>query len=209
MDRIDRVYYINLDSREDRKTQFLAEMKKLGVSEEKIERIPGIPTPGFGILGCGLSHKKTVETFLESPYSNCLIFEDDFTVTQDVVYCHFLLRQIFESGIPVDLVMLSGNIMKDEPTVSPFLQKVLDGQTASGFFLTKQFAPKLVQCLSESTVLLDDWHKKTGQKKHEYCNDIYWKQLQPISNWFILKPKLGIQRESYSDNELRVTNYGV
>ena len=50
---------------------------------------------------------------------------------------------------------------------------------------------------------------KTGQRSHEYSNDIYWKRLQPQSNWYILYPKLGFQRESYSDNEEHVTDYKV
>jgi hypothetical protein len=58
-------------------------------------------------------------------------------------------------------------------------------------------------------MLLKEWHEKTGEKKYEYCNDIYWKKLQPTSNWFTLYPKTGLQRESYSDNEYKITNYGV
>jgi len=209
MDQIDCVFYINLDHRKDRRDAFLAEMKKLGVPESKIIRISGIYNPTFGILGCGLSHKKALETFLLLGYKNCLIFEDDFTFTLDMNYVRFLLQQIVEQKISYDLVMLAGNIMKEESTSQFFLKKVLDGQTASGFLITREFAPKLVKALSESTVLLEDHYKKTGEKKHEYCNDIYWKKLQPESNWYIVHPKMGIQRESYSDNEYKVTNYGV
>jgi hypothetical protein len=124
-------------------------------------------------------------------------------------YVKYLLRSVFDQKIPFDLVMLAGNFFRMEQTSWPFLRKVLDGQTASGFLITREFAPKLIQCLAESTKLLDDWHQKTGEKKHEYCNDIYWKKLQPVSNWYALYPKTGLQRESYSDNEYKVTNYGV
>jgi hypothetical protein len=120
-----------------------------------------------------------------------------------------LLKSVFEQAVPFDLVMLAGNLMKTESTEWPFLQRVLDGQTASAFLLTKEFAPKLIQCLEESTKLLEEWYRKTGERKHEYCNDIYWKKLQPVSRWYSFYPRIGIQRESYSDNEYRVTNYGV
>lgn len=209
MEYIDRIYYINLDHRTDRKDQFLFEMAKLGVPAEKIERIPAIYNKEFGILGCGLSHKKALETFLASSYKNCMIFEDDFTFTLDINYAKFLIRSVFEENIAFDLIMLAGNIQKSVPTQSPFLEHVLDGQTASGFIVTREFAPHIVSCLEESTRLLEDWFIRYHEKKHEYCNDIYWKKLQPGSRWFIIKPKLGIQRESYSDNEYRVTNYNM
>lgn len=209
MEFIDCVYYINLDHRLDRKEQFEAEMAKLGVPESKLVRISGIYNKEFGMLGCGLSHKKALETFVSSPHKNCLIFEDDFLFTLDMNYVNYLLKSIFEKEVSYDLVMLAGNLFQTEVTQWPFLRKVLDGQTASGFLITKDFAPKLVECLEQSTTLLKDWHEKTGERKHEYCNDIYWKKLQPVSNWFIFHPKLGIQRESYSDNEYEITNYGV
>ncbi len=209
MENIDCVYYINLDHRLDRKESIEKELDKLGVPAEKRVRIPGVYKKEFGILGCGWSHKKALETFLASNHKNCLLFEDDFQFTLDINYVKYLLRSIFEEKVPYDVVMLAGNFFQLEQTRWSFLRKVLDGQTASGFLITREFAPKLVECLAESTVLLEDWHKKTGEKKHEYCNDIYWKKLQPVSNWYTLYPKTGLQRESYSDNEYKVTNYGV
>ena len=209
MENIDVIYYINLDSRSDRRQEFVGEMEKLGVPTEKVHRISAIPTPGFGILGCGLSHKKALETFYESGKSYALIFEDDFMFQLDTNYCHFLLKIPFQKKIQFDVIMLAGNVMKAIENDSPFLQKVYDAQTASGFLIHRDFAPKLIQALSESTRLLEDWWNKYHEKKHEYCNDIYWKRLQPDANWFIYKPRLGIQRESYSDNEQKVTNYGV
>ena len=184
-------------------------MKKLGVPDEKLVRISGIYNKEFGILGCGLSHKKALEAFLNSNHKTCLVFEDDFVFTLDMNYVRFLLKSIGTEKVPYDLVMLAGNIFQQQETQWPFLKRVFDGQTASGFLITRDFAPKLVECLTESTQLLEDWYKKTGEKKHEYCNDIYWKKLQPISNWYIVYPKTGVQRESYSDNEYKVTNYGV
>lgn len=204
-----KIYYINLDHRTDRRDQFLGEMKKLGVEDSRIVRVSGFYTEGFGILGCGLSHKKALETFYASGEPYCMIFEDDFEVTLDIEFCKYLLKLPFEQKINFDLIMLAGKIFKEEETSSFFLRKVHDGQTASAFLITREFAPKLIQCLSESTKLLEDWWKEHHERRHEYCNDIYWKKLQPSSKWFIFHPKLGIQRESYSDNEQRVTNYGV
>jgi hypothetical protein len=204
-----KIYYINLDHRIDRREEFLGEMRKLQIPDSQIVRIPGIYVKEFGILGCGLSHKKALETFYESGEPYCYIFEDDFQLTLDVNYTKFLLEYPFAKKIPFDLIMLAGNIKNEQTTDDYFLRRVYDGQTASAFLITREFAPKLIQALSESTKLLEEWWLTYKEKKHEYCNDIYWKKLQPESKWFIFHPKLGIQRKSYSDNELRITDYKV
>ncbi len=208
MEHIDCVYYINLDHRKDRRVQIESELDKLGVPEAKRVRIPGVDKPGFGILGCGLAHKKTIETFLASPHKNCLIFEDDFTFTLDMEYVEFLLNAIFEQNIPYDCIMLAGCILKIQPTEYPFLQKVLDVHTASGYLITKEFAPVLLESYTESTRLLEETFQQTGNKIISYHNDIWWKRYQPYYNWFILNPRLGEQRESFSDNLERDLKYG-
>jgi GR25 family glycosyltransferase involved in LPS biosynthesis len=208
MDQIDCVYYMNLDHREDRRNQIESELDKLGVPNHKRERIPGIYTPGFGILGCGLAHKAAIEAFLASPHQTCIIFEDDFTFTLDMEYVHFLLNSIFDEKIEFDCIMLAGCILDARPTEHPFLLKVYDVHTASGYLLTREFAQTLLESYTESTTLLQDTFVKTGRKEISYHNDIFWKKYQPQSNWFILNPRLGEQRESYSDNLERDLKYG-
>jgi GR25 family glycosyltransferase involved in LPS biosynthesis len=199
---------MNLDHREDRRKEIEGELDKLGVPESKRVRISGVYKPGFGILGCGLAHKKTIETFLDSPHKNCLIFEDDFQFTLDMDYVHFLLNSIFEEKIPFDCLMLAGCILQVQSTEYPFLQKVLDVHTASAYLITKEFAPVLLERYTESTKLLDDTFRETGQKIISYHNDIWWKRYQPYFKWFILNPRLGEQRFSYSDNLQRDLKYG-
>ena len=96
MENIDIIYYINLDHRIDRNTEILSELRKMNISNLKIQRIPAIYTKGFGILGCGLSHLKAVETFMKSEYKNCLILEDDFMFSLDTNYSNFLLNTFFK-----------------------------------------------------------------------------------------------------------------
>lgn len=208
MEHIDCVYYINLDRRTDRRVQIESELDRLGVSQEKRVRIPGVPTPGFGILGCGLAHKGVIETFLESPHKNCLILEDDFTFNVDIDYAHLLLSAIFEEKVEFDCIMLAGIAQLVTPTQYPFLLKVQDAHTASAYLITKEFAPVLLESYTESTKLLEETYKETGKKVISYHNDIWWKRYQPYFNWFILQPRIGEQRESYSDNLERDLRYG-
>jgi hypothetical protein len=191
MEHIDCVYYINLDHRADRRNEIEGELDKLGVPTAKRVRIPGVSRPGFGILGCGLAHKKTIETFLASPHKVCLIVEDDFQFTLDMDYVHFILNAIFEEKIAY-----------------PFLLKVSDAHTASAYLITKDFAPVLLESYTESTKLLEDTYNETGEKIISYHNDIWWKRYQPFFHWYIVNPRMGEQRFSYSDNLERDLKYG-
>lgn len=208
MDHIDIVYYMNLDHREDRRKEIEQELDKWCVPTAKRQRIPGIYKPGFGILGCGLAHKKTIETFLESAHKTCLIFEDDFEFTTDIEYVNLLLNAVFEETVKFDCIMLAGCILRAEPTQYPFLLKVLDVHTASAYLITKEFAPVLLESYTESTKLLEETYKERGEKLISYHNDIWWKRYQPHFDWFILNPRIGDQRESFSDNLERNLKYG-
>lgn len=209
MDFIDILYFLNLDHRTDRLQQIEGEIDKLGFEKEKVHRIPAVYTPEIGVLGCALSHIKALDHFLQSSHKTCVILEDDFIFTTDINYCKFLFKHLFETKRVFDIVMLGGKVMKEETIDSPFLKKVLDAQTTSAYMITKEFAPILRKNLLEGTKLLEQWFQLYKEKKHEYCLDIYWKQLQPSNQWFVFHPKMGVQRESYSDIEKKITNYGV
>lgn len=209
MENIDCFYYINLDHRVDRKELIEKDFERMGIPKEKIVRIPGIYKKGFGPYGCGLSHIRTLTTFLESSNNNCVIFEDDYTFNIDKNYMNYILKSIFTKPIDFDVVMFSGNVKKSEPTDYHYLKKVIDAQTASGFLVTRAFAPMILENFKEAVVLLREYWELKGERKHEYCIDISWKTLQPNSRWYIVNPKFGYQRESYSDNEEHVTNYKV
>ncbi len=209
MENIDAVYFINLDHRTDRLTQIQEEICKMGFPPEKIHRIQAIYKPEIGALGCTLSHIKTLDTFLESNHKTCIVLEDDFLRTMDINQMNFLFKHLFTSVKEFDLAMLAGKVFKKEATNSPFFYHVLDAQTSSAYLITREFAPTLRQNLKESSDFLNEWFQTNKNPKHDFCLDIYWKKLQPQSKWFIAHPQMGIQRESYSDIEQRVTNYGV
>lgn len=209
MENIDAIYFINLDHRTDRLEQFQAEMKKMGFPEEKVHRVPAIYKPDIGALGCGLSHIKVMNMILESNHKTCLVFEDDFSFTLDGNYCNFLFKKFFESKREFDLVMMGGKILKHETTDSFFLHKILDAQTSSAYIIQKRYAKVIRDTLEEGMKLLEEYYNQHKKAHHDYCLDIYWKKLQLTDNWLVFHPKMGIQRESYSDIEGRFADYGV
>lgn len=198
------IYYINLDNRPDRKREFLSEISKIDFPNKNIVRIPGVYKEKMGGLGCSLSHIKALNKFIHSNENYCMIFEDDFIFNEETIgKVREYLFNLFENNISFDVCMLSGLILKSEPTEYKFLNKVINGQTASGYIVSKAFAPVLLQNFTESAQLLE----KDYSKYNVYALDQYWKQLQPSNNWYIFYPKLGKQRASFSNIEGKTVNY--
>jgi GR25 family glycosyltransferase involved in LPS biosynthesis len=209
MEYIDTFYYCNLEHRPDRRFEFLGEMEKLGVPAEKIHRIESVYTPNYGALGCGKSQILALKHFLSSGKEICAIFEDDFMFSETKETIQNILTQFFEKRVYFDCLMLGGNILQAVQTELPYLKKVYDGQCCSSYVVTRQFAPLLLQLWEEAIRLQEEYTLQNKKVYHFYCIDIAWKQLQPQSHWFVIEPKFGLQRESYSDIEKKITNYKV
>jgi GR25 family glycosyltransferase involved in LPS biosynthesis len=191
---ISKIFYINLDKRQDRKEEIESELKNYDLFNIS-ERIQAIETPGQGILGCTMSHLNAIKLAKERCYNNILILEDDFQFTISKEEFDNQLQTFFENQIPYNICMISYNIQRSEPTDYPFLTKVIEAQTASGYIIHHSFYDKMIELYEWAIPLLRD----TKQHWH-YANDQCWKRLQPEANWYCLSSRCGRQRAGYSDN---------
>jgi GR25 family glycosyltransferase involved in LPS biosynthesis len=211
-EHVDVIYYINLDHRMDRNAEFLNEMKIMGVPQDKIIRISGIYKPGKGYLGCTMSHIIAYKMFEESRLERCIIFEDDFHFTQKLFKVNDMFNDVFNdvfnNSIVFDVIMLSANEIDTKYEGYSYLKKVIDVQTASGYIVNRTFLPKLLKNYTDSKQLLEECYSNE-KDTYPFVNDIYWKLLQPTSNWYVFSPKIGIQRASYSDNTQKFECYDV
>lgn len=190
---IDKIFYINLDKRTDRREQIEAELEKMGL---EAERYPGIYTSS-GILGCSISHLNLIKISKERKYRNVLILEDDFEFVVSKEKMEESLEEFFNSKIDYDVLMISYIIQESEEVPGlPFIKKVKNGQTASGYIINQKYYDDLINLYEWSTKLLES----TGEHWN-YANDSVWKRLQPNDNWFYLVDRLGRQKSSYSDNK--------
>jgi GR25 family glycosyltransferase involved in LPS biosynthesis len=215
----DMVCYINLDHRKDRLEHITNELNKTNIDKNKIHRISAIYNPKFGAIGCSKSHILALETFLKSPETNknCLILEDDFEFTQSQYFINELLDNVFNifncQTNTFDVLMLASNTIQEinSPEIL-YVTKILNSQTASGYVVSRKFAPILLDNYRKSISLLEP-HCINGKPDihicSKYCIDMYFKILQPNYNWYCLKPKIGKQMISYSDIEECMVNYGV
>lgn len=200
-DSIDVIYYINLDHRKDRLDEFLGEMTKMGVPISKLVRIPGVYKPGQGDLGCSTSHCNALQKFIESSYTNCIIFEDDFEFTKELATMNNDMSAFKSANIKYDVCMLSSNTIEIVETEWSYLKKVRSAQTASGYMVSKTFAPTLLANYQEGNRKLEESYSKgkSDAIQGPFCVDQYWKRLQSDSQWYVFDPKWGKQRDSFSD----------
>ena len=191
---IDKIFYINLDKREDRKAEIEGELARFGL---EAERYAGVYTPESGIVGCGYSHLNVLKLARDRGYNNVLILEDDFQFIVSKEEFEEEMTRFFECGKHYDVLMLSYIVQEGCDTEFPFLGKVLNGQTAAGYLVNKHYINILIELYEWAIPMLQ-------QTNHHwlYANDHVWKRLQPPHHWFYLKKRIGKQRESYSDNKM-------
>jgi len=199
---IDKIFYINLERRVDRREEIEHELMMKDLL--KFERFPAIETPGFGALGCAQSHLDVLKLAKERGYKNVLILEDDFMFLVDNPVVEDNLKKLFETpgANSFDVCMLSYNLIDGRECEYPFLLKTYDAQTASGYLVNAPFFDTLINLYQESSFMLE----KTGMHWF-YANDQAWKILQPQTNWYCFKTRIGKQRPGFSDNANTFTDY--
>jgi len=189
---VDKVIYINLEYRTDRKEQVEKELQKY-FPFEKIQRFNAIKHQHGGV-GCVQSHIAVLEMAIQNNWSNCLIVEDD------------AIWSNFDKGYPIleQLIQKSYDVITlgiTHASYTPEL-KLLSGQTTTAYIVQQHYYSALLDNFKEGCNLLI----QTGNWPI-YALDQYWKRLQQKDNWHCVIPSLMVQRPSYSDIERRHTNY--
>jgi len=198
MNKIEKLLYINLDHRTDRRSEIEGELAKMGLSGERFPAI--LAEPGY--IGCLRSHLAVLELAKQSGWTNVLLLEDDFQFIVDRPTLEQELTHFFNLEIPYDILMFGYNILEKKP----FNETVCRGinvQTTSGYLVHERFYDALIANFKEALPRLI----QTDQHWNYSC-DQSWKTLQPVSEWFCLNKRIGIQRSSFSDIAKRVVFYG-
>ena len=203
MEQVSVIFYINLESRIDRKEHFLNEIKKLCIDESKIIRIDAVKESN-GALGCTKSHIKALELFMENPlWETCMIFEDDYTFYDtSIENNNERLKLFFSSFTDWGILLLSSN-QAGKPSIKthvPSVELVTYSQTTSGYCIHKDSAKEVYENFKLSAELLEK-----SKSKQQHALDIYWNKLN--MKRYSFKPNMGYQYSSFSDIEKRVVHY--
>ena len=201
------VYYINLDSRVDRKNLIEEELKKLfknfnRVSAEDGNKL-GLSEKIAGSVGCAYSHIKALELGLINGAENIFIFEDDFQLEINTCLAKNMLDKITKSDF--NLVLLSYHMpVVRLYDIKNYLANITNGQTTCAYVIKRKMAKELINIFKKSIEELI----KT-ELIYEYSIDQTWKALQtPANKTYGTIPRLGKQRSDYSNISNQNVDYG-
>jgi glycosyl transferase family 25 len=185
---IDKVVYINLDSREDRRQSILKQLEVF--PSEKVLRFSAIKESN-GAIGCTKSHIAVVKMAIQNKWKNVLILEDD-AIWNNIDEGHAVLEKLVAK--PYDVIALGITIPKyDSETY-----KLYYGCTTTAYLVDGHYYE----------TLLDNY--ETGLTNFlatgidiVYALDRYWEHLMKRDNWYCVIPCLMYQASTWSDIQNR------
>ena len=200
-EHITKIIYINLNKRTDRREYIENQLNNLGLEYERFEAIE-TPIPGFGTVGCGLSHLAVLKLAKERNYENVLILEDDFTFLVSKEELQHQLSEFFKLKLDYDTCFLAYNLKKDEPLDNGIVNRIIEAWTSSGYIANKKCYDKLINLYEYAMPLL------AQTRAHWiYSNDQIWRELQQKDNWYYFIKRIGKQADGYSDCSNCYTSY--
>lgn len=198
-EHIDKIIYINLEKRIDRKEHIENELKKFNLS---FERFNAFETKRFGIVGCGYSHLGVLKKAKKMNYKNILILEDDFIFLVNKEEFETELTNFFNLNIHYDVLFLSYGLIRHETLNNGIVNRVLESSSASGYIVHHSYYDKLIELYEWAIPLL----KKT-RMHWIFANDQIWKDFQKKDQWLYFIKRIGKQMDGYSDNSKCITHY--
>ena len=131
---ISHAFYINLDSRPDRKAHVERQMSNIGIPVSRFKAIK----LSNGALGCSMSHLKILEFAKINNLPHVLIVEDDILFT-DVSLFTTQFNKFLELHKDFDVVLISGNNLPPYKNIDETCVKVTQCQTTTGYLVQNHY----------------------------------------------------------------------
>ncbi len=200
MERIKHTFYINLESRPDRRAHVEQQLSMVGI--KNAQRFNAIKLPN-GAIGCSMSHLKCLETALKNDWEHVLIVEDDILFLKPNKFVDQFNKFLERHQTNFDVALIGGNNIPPYLCVDDTCVQVTKCQTTTGYLVQRHYYKQLIANIREGIGKL----MREPEKHILYAIDKYWFQLQGKDKWFLITPLTVTQREDYSDIEQRRTNY--
>lgn len=195
MEHIDKIIYINMDARTDRRAELEAEFARIGIPNDKIMRFPASSYNGCPNTGCLVSHANVIHLAYEMGYRNVLVLEDDFRFIEDATKVNADIGAFFDMKLDWDVLMLTTCSAVVIPEYVGYLASRISSSTnGAGYLVNRPMMMELVELFDSNVENL------FNTKAHWlYQNDILWKSLMPTKQWYMFNHYLGYQVGGYSD----------
>jgi hypothetical protein len=204
-----KVYYINLDNRQDRQYSILQQLRNVNIPLNKIHRINAVQHK-LGAFGCLLSHIKTLKRALKDGVDYAVIVEDDFIFNKKIKF-KSLLKYL--NNFKWDVCLLDGK----NYTLNHIIYNLYNVQNSvltSGYIINKDYIYILLRYWL-STVKLNNINLNNNLNCADCSRqfgcpytkplDISWRILQKKHKWIMVYPKIGKQLTNcYSNIQKRI-----
>jgi GR25 family glycosyltransferase involved in LPS biosynthesis len=191
----DAIFYINLDSRTDRKEMILNEASKVGIQPQRVKGMlfngqyennlsPDQIKNANGIMGCMLSHL-SILYWANKHNASVLIFEDDAKFIND--YNKIVPSALAQLPEDWDMLYLGGNICNTITQVSENIGRLSHAQSTHAYAVNRKFTQTLIDYIDTKQVIPLDL--------------TYAYKVIPNHNCYITIPMVAVQQASFSDIE--------
>ena len=190
---IDKVVYINLDERTDRKHDMENNILS-AFDTSKVQRFPAVKHER-GNIGCTRSHIEVLKLAIREGWKNVLILEDDAQWNKyEEGYAK--LYELIQK--PYDVILLSPSAAQWDPNT----MRLIESETSCGYIVSSRYFVTLLKHYEEGLELLES----TGNS-NLYVMDEHWKSIQKRDLWYTIIPAMIYQRPGYSDIFYREVDY--
>jgi glycosyl transferase family 25 len=184
---IDKVIYINLDHRTDRRdlmTKFFEDAK---IPSEKVIRFSAVKRTR-GAHGCLESHMEVLKLAKQNCWKNTLILEDDL----EIFHFEEGYKQLEELvKLPKwDVIMLTGWYYNFD------FPRIYSAASTAAYLVNESYIDKL---LVNRTVSLNGLKRTFGFINCKHNADVSWQSLQAVDMWYGINPCLCRQVDGFSD----------
>jgi len=190
-------FYINLDERNDRMVHCEEELKKIGLIRPL--RFSAVKTK-HGIVGCGISHLRCIESAKKEGLPFITIFEDDVVISKPNQLRN-IVNRILKSGVEWDVLCLSGNAFKPHKEEHDDYVVVNRMYCGTAYIVKAHFYDTMIENIRDGLTKI----METGNR--DFSWDCYWIQLQQKHRFLLVNPLSVYQKPDYSDIEKREVNY--
>lgn len=182
-DFFDNIYCINLDEATERLINCEEQAKKFEFTFERFSAIKPIdrtPTLLRGELGCLQSHLGVIRDAKEKQYKKILILEDDFVLVDNFNDLFFeRIKFVPENW---NFLYFGGNHIHGVVPINNFVGIIRHTYTTNAYCINDNMFDTIIGVLSPALKQVD----------------VYYAQLQKITNAYVFKPHLAYQRNGYS-----------
>lgn len=204
---IDKVVYINLDHRQDRRDIMKQFFQEGQIPEEKIYRFSAISHP-VGAVGCTMSHIGVLNLAKLNKWKSILILEDDVK-WNNFKEDYNKLTELLTNTVDWDVCMLGGAYIKlNLPYVSAshstfsYIVKEHYYDTLLNNFnigLSIKLDKKLPFRFYPSKKSRIDKYYELVSSDSYHCLDTYWVLLQERDKWICMLPMMTDHVHTFSD----------